>query len=109
MERSKCIVKSVVCISLLTLSLACASTAKGQSTGSNVEDRAISSQIRTMIFSEPTLRSSFINVQTSKGVVSLTGAVDKAPNVRTAKEMAASIPGVVEVQEMLWVRDDVTR
>ena len=69
-------------------------------------DKDITSRVKTEIFKEPVLRTSFLNVKTTAGVVQLTGNVEKAPNVQTATEIAASIPGVVAVEnELVTVRN----
>ena len=103
MKRLQSLAKSLVFLSLLTLFLVCASSPKNLFAGQKGEDCLITTKVETAFFSERTLRTSFINVSTKGGVVWLTGAVEKAPNVHTAKKIAGDIPGVVKVESMLSV------
>lgn len=70
-------------------------------TGPAVDDSLITSKVKTAFFHELNLRTSHLHVNTNRGVVRLTGVVEKAPNVRTATELAGSIPGIVRVQNEL--------
>ena len=84
-------------IGMLSFGAVSASTATAQ----DADDALITSQVKTAFFYEPVLRTAHLNVKTTRGVVQLTGAVEKAPNVQTATEYAASIPGVVAVENEL--------
>lgn len=104
MKRLQCFMKSLVLISLLTLFPGCAAT-QGPSTGAGADDSVITRNVSAALFQEPSLRTAQINVKTRSGVVKLTGVVEKALHVETAKQVAGSVPGVVEVQAELAVKE----
>lgn len=69
----------------------CASTTKQEGTGEYVDDTVITSKVKAAIFSEPSLKSAEINVETFKGVVQLSGFVNsKEISTRRPKWRAAS-------------------
>jgi osmotically-inducible protein OsmY len=89
---------SVVGILFVSLALGCASTAKQEGTGEYVDDTAITGKVKAAIFSEPSLKSAEINVETFKGVVQLSGFVSSAANESTAIQVARNVGGVKSVK-----------
>ncbi len=85
-------------ILLVAMALGCASTSKQESTGEYMDDTVITGKVKTAIFSEPTLKSAEINVETYKGVVQLSGFVSSADNERLAMQVARSVGGVKSVK-----------
>jgi osmotically-inducible protein OsmY len=51
---------------LVALATSCASTAKQESTG-DVDETVLTTKVKAAIFTEPTLKSAEINVETFKG------------------------------------------
>jgi osmotically-inducible protein OsmY len=87
---------------LVTAALAslvgCASTRQQEGTGEYVDDVVLTSKAKSAIFSEPTLKSAEINVETFKGVVQLSGFVSSQANINKAIEVVRPIRGVVSVK-----------
>ena len=104
MRRLQSILKSGMCIFLLTLFVGCAAAQKNTSDASRAEDLVITKKVSTALFTAPGLRTAQINVATTNGVVKLTGVVERSRDIETAREIAAGVPGVVQVQDVLSVK-----
>jgi osmotically-inducible protein OsmY len=98
------IMKFMACLVLVISFMGCASTRTHESTGGYVDDTAITTKVKTAIFSESTLKTMQINVKTFKGEVQLSGFVDSAQSVTKAGEVARSVNGVVSVKNDLIVK-----
>lgn len=94
----------LVCITLVTLFLGCASTPTKESTGEYVDDSTITTKVKAAIFNDPALKVFQINVETFKGEVQLSGFVDSAQAVKKAGEVARSVGGVKSVKNNLIVK-----
>ena len=86
------------CAVLLTSLLGCASTPKHEGTGEYLDDTVITTKVKTAIFSEPSLKSAEINVETFKGVVQLSGFVSSRADINKAVEVARGVNGVTSVK-----------
>lgn len=84
--------------------LGCASTASKQGAKEANADDVITGKVIKAINGEPTLKSAQIKVETSKGVVLLTGFVSSATDENTATELARYIKGVTLVRDALQVK-----
>jgi len=104
MTKLRRILKSLICIGLITVFFGCAATHKRESTGEYVDDSVITTKVKTAIFNEPTLKTLQINVETFKGDVQLSGFVDSAESVNKAEEVARNVNGVVSVKNDLVVK-----
>jgi osmotically-inducible protein OsmY len=98
------ILSFLVCITLVTAFLGCASTPTREGTGEYLDDSAITTRVKAAIFDDPSLKVLQINVETFKGEVQLSGFVDSAQNVRRAGEVARSVKGVKSVKNDLIVK-----
>jgi osmotically-inducible protein OsmY len=98
------ILSFLLCITLVTAFLGCASTPTRESSGEYVDDSAITTRVKAAIFDDPSLKVLQINVETFKGEVQLSGFVDSAQNVRKAGEVARSVRGVKSVKNDLIVK-----
>jgi len=94
----------LICITLVTAFLGCASTPTRESSGQYVDDSAITTRVKAAIFDDPSLKVLQINVETFKGEVQLSGFVDSAQNVRRAGEVARGVQGVKSVKNDLIVK-----
>ena len=84
---------------VVSLAMGCASTATHESTGQYVDDSTLTAKVKAAIFSEPTLKSAEINVETFKGVVQLSGFVSSAGAQTKALEVARNVEGVKSVKD----------
>ena len=101
-KRSSIIV--FILVALMALTLGCASTRTHEGTGEYVDDSVITTKVKAMIFDEPTLKSSEINVETFKGVVQLSGFVSSQANIDKAVEVARKVNGVRSVDQKMRVK-----
>jgi osmotically-inducible protein OsmY len=85
----------------LLFSLGCASTPTQESTGEFIDDSVITTKVKAAIFDEPTLKTTEINVTTSKGVVELSGIVSSRSEISKAVEVARGVKGVQSVKNNL--------
>ena len=63
-----------------------------------MDDTVITSKVKAAIFSDPSLKSAEINVETFKGVVQLSGFVNSREDINQAVQVARGVPGVVSVK-----------
>lgn len=88
----------------LLFSLGCASTPTKEGTGEYVDDSVITTKVKAAIFSEPTLKSTEINVETFKGVVQLSGFVGSQSDINKAVEVARGVAGVTSVKNAMRIK-----
>lgn len=60
----------------------CAGTTTKEATGEYVDDTVITSKVKAVIFNEPTLKSTEINVETFKGTVQLSGFINSRADIK---------------------------
>jgi osmotically-inducible protein OsmY len=84
--------------------LGCTSTAAKHGAKEATADDIITSKVLKAISGEATLKSAEINVETSKGVVLLTGFVNSAAAENTATELARYVKGVTLVRDGIWIK-----
>ena len=75
-----------------------------RSTGEYVDDSWITSKVKTAFVKDRTLKTSDINVETSGGVVELSGWVSDPGDVSHAAEVASNVRGVTSVRNDLQVK-----
>jgi osmotically-inducible protein OsmY len=77
--------------------MGCASTPEKPSTGEMIDDSAITTKVKTALFTDPTVSGFAISVETSRGVVSLTGIVNNSGERARAIQIAQETGGVRRV------------
>ena len=88
---------SWVLMGILMLGLAgCANT--GEKTGAYVDDSWITTKVKSDLVSAKGISSNNISVNTTKGVVTLTGTTPTAQESNKAVEIAHSVAGVTGVE-----------
>lgn len=96
------------CLSLvLALAVtACAPTSTSRGTGEVIDDAAITTRVNTALAKSGGLGEAFaINVNTFRGVVSLSGFVDSQEQKRQAEQVASRVPGVEKVENNLQLKE----
>ena len=89
---------------MAVFSAGCAVTSGQSTTGEYVDDATITTRVKSRFAEDKTVAASRIQVETLKGVVQLSGfAVSEAEKQRAA-QIAASVPGVKQVQNAVVVR-----
>jgi osmotically-inducible protein OsmY len=89
---------------ILITAVGCASTSKQEGTGEYVDDTVITTKVKAVIFNEPTLKSSEINVETFKGVVQLSGFVSSPASITKAVELTRQVAGVKSIKNDIRVK-----
>ena len=82
---------------ILGLLLGCAATPEQRSTGEVIDDTAITTKVKTGLLGDPVVSAFAINVETSRGVVSLTGIVNSAGERARVIQIAQETGGVRRV------------
>lgn len=90
----------LACILILPLLAACGSSGAISRT---VDDGTISTRVKTALLNDPQVAALRINVQTSGGVVTLTGTVKSQAEEQRAIAVARSIDGVKDVKSQLKI------
>ncbi len=88
----------------MTALVGCASTPTQESTGQYIGDTAITTKVKAAIFSDASLKSKEINVETFKGRVQLSGFVADASDMGRAVAVAQGVSGVTTVQNDMRVK-----
>lgn len=88
----------------LVICAGCASTPQRESTGEYLDDSVITTKVKTAILNEPGLKFFDIHVDTSRGVVDLTGTVGSKDALAKAAQVAGAVAGVKSVKNELQVK-----
>ena len=89
----------------LILGLAgCASSGTGQKTGEYVDDTWITTKVKSEMIADTEVKANNINVDTSKGVVTLTGTAETWQESNKAAQIARGIKGVTGVENDIRVQ-----
>ncbi len=99
--------KRTVLLVAVALLAACASVDVDRA--ATLDDATITAQVKTAILREPNLRILPIRVQTTNGIVQLSGFADTTQKSALAAELASSITGVKTVQNSIIIRSRDSR
>jgi len=104
MERKNWrIFAALLLATLLSLTVSC-TTPAGRSAGTVVDDASITTQVKTELLADKLVSGVAISVQTFKGEVVLTGAVDSPEQIQKAEDIARSVKGVTKVKNLLKLK-----
>ena len=93
--------KTVVFAVLIAAPLATAGC--GKTVGETIDDTTITTRVKTAMLNDPTVGGLRVDVDTFKGVVTLSGRVKSQAERDQAIALARSIDGVTEVKDSLQV------
>lgn len=79
-------------------------TACGKSVGETIDDATITTRVKTALLNDPDVGGLRIDVDTFKGVVTLSGAVKTAEERDKAIAIAKRIGGVTDVKSTLQIQ-----
>jgi len=88
----------VVAIVLALSTLAC-----GKTVGEAIDDTTITTRVKTAMLNDPTVGGLRVDVDTFKGVVTLSGRVKSPAERDQAVALARGVDGVTEVKDALQV------
>lgn len=83
--------------------LAPLASACGKTVGETIDDTTITTRVKTAMLNDPTVGGLRIDVDTYKGVVTLSGRVKSEEERRRALEIARQTDGVAQVKDALQV------
>ena len=75
----------------------------GKSVGETIDDGTITAQVKTSLLNDPEVGGLRIDVDTFKGVVTLSGAVKTAAERDKAVTLARKVGGVTDVKSTLQI------
>lgn len=75
----------------------------GANLGDDLEDSGITAKVATQLAADDRVKAFDVDVDTQKGVVTLKGNVDGAEAKAAAEEIARSVDGVQDVQNLITV------
>jgi osmotically-inducible protein OsmY len=75
----------------------CATTSSRESTGESMDDAAITAKVRSSFVADPLVSTSAIGVETTRGVVYLTGTVRSEQERYRAIQLVQGVAGVREI------------
>ena len=78
-------------------------TACGKTAGDTIDDATITARVKTAMLNDPEVAGLRIDVDTFKGVVTLSGGVKTAAERDKAIAIARKPPGVVDVKNALQI------
>ncbi len=78
-------------------------SACGKSVGETIDDGTITAQVKTSLLNDPEVGGLRIDVDTFKGVVTLSGAVKTAAERDKAMTLARKVGGVTDVKSTLQI------
>lgn len=76
----------------------------GKTVGQTIDDATITTRVKTALLNDPDVAGLKIDVDTSQGVVTLSGEVKSSVEESKAVTLARRIPGVTDVRSTLQVR-----
>jgi osmotically-inducible protein OsmY len=76
----------------------------GKSVGDTIDDAGITTRVKTVLLSDPDIGTQRIDVDTFKGVVTLSGRVKSKDEETKAVGLARKIDGVTDVKSTLQIQ-----
>ncbi|MBY0473890.1 MAG: BON domain-containing protein [Nitrosomonas sp.] len=94
---------SILMVLFLSANFAHAGEAASEA-GEYIDDTVITTKVKAEIFNEPTLKTFEISVETTKGVVNLSGSVSSQADIDRAVEITRRVSGVTAVENNMSVK-----
>ncbi len=88
----------------LTLVAPLVLSACGKSVGATIDDATITTRVKTSLLNDPLVGGLRIDVDTFKGVVTLSGAVKSPAEQDKAMALARKVTGVTDVKSTLQIQ-----
>jgi hyperosmotically inducible periplasmic protein len=76
----------------------------GQTTGQYIDDAALTTKVKVVLLSDNLLSAFEVKVNTERGIVTLSGEVDKPETIQRAIKLTSAIPGVKAINTHLMVK-----
>ncbi len=95
---------TIVAVVLTLASLSACQTMTGRSAGRYIDDKTITAELKAKLTADRAVNLTRIGVNTTNGVVTLTGVADRAEEKIRAEEIAMKVGGVTRVRNDVQVR-----
>ncbi|MBP1634163.1 MAG: transporter [Acidobacteria bacterium] len=102
MKKTNPLVLAVLVAVVVPLLLA----ACGKSVGDTIDDATITTRVKTALLNDPQVGGLRIDVDTTLGVVTLSGVARSAAEEQQAVAIARRVPGVKDVKSTLVINPD---
>jgi osmotically-inducible protein OsmY len=96
-------IRSTSVLLALALVMPLFGAACGKSVGETIDDATITTRVKTALLNDPTVGGLRIDVDTFKGIVTLSGSVRTPQEEQTAMALARKVDGVTDVKSTLQV------
>ena len=101
MKLSSCKSLTLAVVLLMPLAAGC-----GKTVGQTIDDATITTRVKTAMLNDPAVGGTRIDVDTFKGVVTLSGRVKSQAEKDQAIALARRVNGVTEVKDAMQVLPD---
>ncbi|MCC7123863.1 MAG: BON domain-containing protein [Acidobacteria bacterium] len=95
--------RSISLATVLLTPVAISAAGCGKSVGNVIDDATITGRVKTALLNDPDVAGLKIDVDTFKGVVTLSGAVKSREEADKAQAIARRTPGVTDVKSTLQI------
>jgi osmotically-inducible protein OsmY len=92
------------CSIVMVVMLGCAGERTTRSTGEYIDDSALTTKVKSALVADPEVKGTQMQVEVHRGVVQLSGFVDRAADAQRAVAVARNVEGVKEVRNNLIVK-----
>jgi hyperosmotically inducible protein len=79
-------------------------SACGKTVGETIDDATITTRVKTALLNDPQVAGLKIDVDTTKGIVTMSGVVRSRDEEQRAIQIARGVPGVADVKSTLQVQ-----
>ena len=90
-------------MSVFAVALGASTIAYAESTGQYIDDATLTTKVKAAILADKQLKATKVSVETTQGVVKLSGAVDSKDQETQAVRDANQVNGVKSVNDLLQV------
>ena len=97
-------VRVIGCLIVIAVMLGCAGDRTTRSTGQAIDDSAITTKVKSALIADPEVKGTQMQVEVYRGVVQLSGFVDRPVDAQRAVAVARSVEGVKEVRNNLILK-----
>jgi hyperosmotically inducible protein len=92
------------CLIVVAIMFGCAGDRTTRSTGQVIDDGTIATKVKSALIADPQVKGTQVQVEVYKGVVQLSGFVDRLAEAQRAVAVTRNVEGVKEVRNNLIVK-----
>ena len=96
--------KVIGCLIVMVILLGCAGDRTTRSTGQVIDDGTLTTKVKSALIADPGVKGTQVQVEVYRGVVQLSGFVDRPADAQRAVAVARNVEGVKEVRNNLIVK-----